>query len=185
MCAKTLPGKKTLLSLSLVATTVFLIALLPTSTKAQRLRVAGEMATCTVKMTNGKLPKSVVDKKTIGNVKGLMKDKLYRNRNRPLPSNAIGYFERVANIQPKERVPVEIAYRNGRRGEKVEIIALDGGVFDNGKKVKVVQLDNQKKLSFNFQVSNSLGIYRVALRKGADTKIVQLWVGAEHALSGK
>jgi hypothetical protein len=57
---------------------------------------------------------------------------------------------------------------------------MDGGQLDNGKKVKLSQLNNQKQVSFNFQVSTEAGMYRVTLRKDNDLKVVQLWVKPER-----
>lgn len=103
------------------------------------------------------------------------------NKTYELSPNEIGYFPRKANIPPLDSVPIEITYPSGRTGEKVLISIIDGGKLDNGKAVKVVTLDNQNKLSFGFKVANYPGLYRVLVKKGNDTNIVQLWVGAEPA----
>src|SRR5438874_1644121 len=70
-----------------------------------------------------------------------------------LKPNQIGNFDKVYNVSPLATVPIEVAYHNGNPGEKVIITAEDGGRLDNNKRVKIMQLDNQKKISFSFQVS--------------------------------
>ena len=111
--------------------------------------VDGQMAICTVKVG----------------------DKLYTRR-----PNQIGCFPKIAKIPPGDTVAIEVSYPNGRAGEKIVLSVEDGGKLDNGKGVKVMQLDNQKKCSFNFTVTQYPGLYRVSLLKNMDTKVVQLWV---------
>jgi hypothetical protein len=86
-------------------------------------------------------------------------------------------FSRIYNVQPLATVGIEINYPNGNKGDKVIVRVEDGGVLGNGKGVLVIPLDANKKINFNFQVSDSPGLYRVTLRKGSDEKTVQLWVG--------
>jgi len=92
-------------------------------------------------------------------------------------------FSRIYNIEPLATVGIEINYPNGSQGDKVIVRGEDGGVFGNGKGVLVIPLDANNKVNFNFQVSDSPGLYRVTLRKGSDEKTVQLWVGAIPATS--
>ena len=87
-------------------------------------------------------------------------------------------FSRIYNVQPWATVGIEINYPNGSQGDKVIVRVEDGGVLENGKGVLVIPLDVNSKINFNFQVSDSPGLYRVTLRKGTDEKTVQLWVGA-------
>ncbi|MEJ7685317.1 MAG: hypothetical protein WKG06_47240 [Segetibacter sp.] len=93
----------------------------------------------------------------------------------------MGSFDRVSDIQPWQIVPIEIFYPKGRRGEKVVLSVEDGGTFDNNKRVKVLPLDSQNKISFNFRVAGDEGIYTITLSKGNDTKEVKLWVGSERS----
>jgi hypothetical protein len=91
-------------------------------------------------------------------------------------------FSRIYNIQPLATVGIELNYPNGSKGDKVVVEVLDGGVLGNGKGVQVISLDGKRNMSFHFQVSDSLGLYRVTLRKGHDLKMIQLWVGAPPAI---
>ncbi|HYV91429.1 MAG TPA: hypothetical protein VE978_06585 [Chitinophagales bacterium] len=101
-------------------------------------------------------------------------DKYYEPR-----LNQFGYFDRISNLPLDATVTVEISYPDGSDGEQVVISVEDGGKLDNGKTVKVAQLDNQKKLSFSFRfIADDPGVYRITLRKGNDEKVVQLWAAA-------
>ena len=91
-------------------------------------------------------------------------------------------FNRIYNIQPLTTVAIEINYLNGNKGDKVVARVEGGGVLENGKGVQVIPLDGSRNIKFNFQVSDSPGLYRVTLRKGNDEKTVQLWVGAPPAI---
>jgi hypothetical protein len=131
--------------------------------------VDGEMATCTIKVTHMQKKGG----KTVSTA----------SESYNLTPNQMGTFDLVPDIQPMQKIPVEIAYPQGRSGEKVIIEVMDGGSIDDNKKVKVVQLNSGNKISFNFQVASDPGMYRVTLRKGEDVKEIQLWVGP--APSGK
>jgi hypothetical protein len=97
-----------------------------------------------------------------------------------LKANIGGYFQRISNISPNASVPVEIYYPNGIEGEKVVLSVLDGGKIEGAETpVKVIYLTKEKKCLFNFQVTNQSGIFRIKVYKGADEKVVQLWVGPE------
>ena len=102
------------------------------------------------------------------------------NKKYNLKPNQAGQFQRISNIAPLSIMPVEIFYPDGKEGEKVVVSVWDGGLLDNGESVKVVYLDNEKKCVFNFQVTRSLGLFRLLLFKGTDQKVVQFWVGAER-----
>jgi hypothetical protein len=93
--------------------------------------------------------------------------------------NPLGISNRIANIRPQGKIPIEVVYPDGNTGEKIVVIVLDGGNLDNGKNMKVVPLDTQKRARFIFTTSSSNGMHRVMLKKDLDTKIIQLWVGAE------
>jgi hypothetical protein len=93
--------------------------------------------------------------------------------------NQVGHFDQVSNIVPQQKVPVTISYPNARAGDRIVIMVLDGGFLEANEKARIVQLDRQKKIAFTFQAATDPGLYRIALRKGNDVKIVQLWVGEE------
>lgn len=105
------------------------------------------------------------------------------NKDYQLFSNTNGHFLSLADVRPFTIIPIEVSYPQGIPGEKIVISAEDGGTLDNKRAVMVGSLDDQKRCVFNFQVTDQKGIFEVALRKGKDRKVIQLWVGDD--LSGK
>jgi hypothetical protein len=97
-------------------------------------------------------------------------------KNYVLQPNQIGNFQRVY-VEPGAIVPVKVTYPEGEAGEKLIIQAEDGGRLDSGKPVNVDELDQNKSLTFKFLLTNQIGVHRVTLRKGADVKTLDFWVG--------
>jgi hypothetical protein len=158
---------------------VLLIFVSSSESKAQvRRAVSGERATCVVKVAGTEKANANSNEKRDININA-------KPRTHRAELNQIGHFDRIANIAPLETVPVEIFYPDGKPGDQVVIAVQDGGMLDNGNRVKVAKLDNQRKLSFTFQVTDHPGIHRVMLRKDLDSKVVQLWVGPEPAPTKK
>jgi len=123
-----------------------------TASSAQTPRACdGERATCKIKVN----------------------DKIYEP-----PLNQVEYFARITHLEPSATLLIEVNYPDGSVGEKIVVSAEDGGKFDNNKIVEVKQLDDAKNISFEFQVGNSEGLYRVNLRKGDDRKVVRIYVGS-------
>lgn len=93
--------------------------------------------------------------------------------------NQIGNFQRVF-VAPGAQVPIRVNYPEAEAGEVVNIEAEDGGLIAESKSVgHVAKLDAEKTLPFHFTVTEEPGIHRVVLRKGADVKTLDLWVGPE------
>lgn len=95
-----------------------------------------------------------------------------------LKTNSLGYFNKVSNIEPLEKLGIEIFYPKGSSGEQVVVSVEDGGIID-GKRIKVLQLDHDKKATFTFQAGGDPGIYKLLISKGSDCKMLQLWVGPD------
>jgi hypothetical protein len=102
-----------------------------------------------------------------------------------LSPNEVGAFKVVPNIQPLQIVPIEIIYPNSSPNEKVQLSVEDGGALENGKSGMVLQLNDEKQISFTFQPSRQPGLYRISLYKGSDVKTVQVWVGSKPAPTRK
>jgi hypothetical protein len=96
-----------------------------------------------------------------------------------LSPNQIGVFPRVAGLDPHQTLPVEVSYPGASPGDKVVVEAEDGGHFDNKKVVKVADVGGDKSIQFDFTTGSEEGVYRITLRKGADVKTLDFWVGAE------
>ena len=72
---------------------------------------------------------------------------------------------------------VDVIYISGQANQAVALTALEGGTFGNGKTTQDLTLDSLKKASFSFAAGSGRGLYRVSVRKGADIKILEFWVG--------
>jgi hypothetical protein len=113
-----------------------------------------------------------------------------------LTPNQVGNFQRIY-VQPSETIPVEVAYEEGKAGERVAVSAEDGGGVWQGVSGKgegargkgaggfVAALDGQQKVAFEFQATEHRGIHRVVLRKGNDVKVLDFWVGQELPVAGR
>jgi hypothetical protein len=112
-----------------------------------------------------------------------------------LHPNQVNSFPRV-NIQPNDTVQVSVAWPKGSPGEPVVVAVEDGGSLgavgqsaDKSAQSKAAErvlklaLDDKGQIKFAFTCSAESGIFRVTLRKGAETKTVELWAGALPTLA--
>lgn len=146
----------------LIAAIALLVS--PTANAQEKRLIKGEMATCEISMLAAGDRGKAADQKKYAP-----------------PLNQLGYFDMITNIRPHQQFMVQVAYPRAARSEKAWVIVLDGGLLDNGRKEQVVQLDAHRRLMFNFKAGASPGIYRVVVRKGSDSKVIQFWVGPETA----
>ena len=72
---------------------------------------------------------------------------------------------------------IEVAYPKGQPGEVVLVQPMDGGRVGDKLGGLKLELDKQGTLRFKFEANEERGIYRVALRKQTDLKVVEFWVG--------
>ena len=103
------------------------------------------------------------------------------NESGDLIPNQFGEFPRV-HIDPKQTVSVTASWPDAQPGQKVVAAVEDGGLLAGGKPVLAFTLDASRQVSFDFTAGSGRGIYRVTLRQGPDTKIVQFWAGPDLAL---
>jgi hypothetical protein len=101
-----------------------------------------------------------------------------------LTVDAAGEFPRVIT-KARQQVDIRITYPRGEPGQPVFVEAQDGGELDTRSIAKLGALDDSKSLRFAFTTSNFDGTHRVVLRKGADVKVFDFWVGPENPLAGK
>ncbi len=85
-------------------------------------------------------------------------------------------FDRI-KVARGEKMQLQITYPEGEAGQTVAVEVKDGGKLDNNSVAKVVQLDENKRLSFGFQVSMNRGIHHVLLRNGAEQTLLAFWAG--------
>lgn len=152
----------------------FLLLLLsPFDLIAQGMRMEkGEPASCVIRINN---EKAATKLKTAP-----LPVKMYE-----VSPNQVGLFKQVSNIKPLEKISLELSYPSAKVGEKIVVTVLDGGKLDNGKGVKVMNLNQLRKCPFGFSVTENMGLYRLLVRKGNDVKVVQLWVGEKPVTAKK
>jgi len=97
-------------------------------------------------------------------------------------SNQVGYFPRV-HVPANTAIPVEVFFRNAIEGEAVVIGAEDGGKFEGDKRAIAEALEKNGRVAFTFHVLDHPGTYRVSLRRGAETKVLDFWVGPDMPLA--
>lgn len=93
-----------------------------------------------------------------------------------LRPNQLGRFERIY-VTERDIVSATVTYPRGQEQQPVQLLVLDGGKLDNGKMTKLDSLDSTGRVTFDFQVTEQLGVHRVKLTKGTDQKILEFWVG--------
>ena len=93
-----------------------------------------------------------------------------------LNPNQVGNFPTI-DVRPQTAIKIEVIYIAGQANQKVTLTALEGGTLGNGKATQEVTLDSQKTVSFTFATGSGRGLYRVAVGKGTDVKILEFWVG--------
>ena len=96
--------------------------------------------------------------------------------NYKLTPNQLGNFQQV-NVGPKQKVHVQVSYPQGSEGDHVAVTVEDGGHLNEKEMSEVASLDTDHNVNFQFQTTDQAGIYRVALRSGADVKVLNFWVG--------
>ncbi|MCG3148843.1 MAG: hypothetical protein PCFJNLEI_02292 [Verrucomicrobiae bacterium] len=106
-------------------------------------------------------------------------DQTFRER-----SNEHGVFN-VIRIQERQQVALEVAFGAGDPGQRVVAMVEDGGTLRDGQRVLPMQLDAQLKVAFDFTASENRGVYRIRLRRGTETKMVQFWAGEPLALASR
>jgi hypothetical protein len=97
--------------------------------------------------------------------------------------NWIGVFVPRPVVDPGTAVTVEVAYPEGNPGERVVASVEDGGDLADGGAVQLLELDRDRKVSFDFTAGANVGIYHITMRKGTDRKTVEVWAGAEPPLA--
>jgi hypothetical protein len=103
------------------------------------------------------------------------------DRRRELRPNQIGEFPRVA-ASTKENIPIAVYYPEGQPNQEVAVVVQDGGRIDESVLSRVLRLNSDRSIAFNFLTGENDGLYRVSLRKGTDHKTFTVRVGPELKL---
>ena len=85
----------------------------------------------------------------------------------------------MVTVPAEATVAIRVHYPKGALNQEVHMQVEDGGQILETKSIAHKgKLDKGNELTFNFQVTSQLGIYRISLRQGDDVKVLQFWVGS-------
>ncbi len=91
-------------------------------------------------------------------------------------SGSDGYFPRVNGVPVGGTVNIQVYYPEGKAGDKIVVSPEDGGKV-NGQLVVVLNLNANKRISFQFTANEQQGLYTILLKRDSDIAVAQLWVG--------
>ncbi len=94
-----------------------------------------------------------------------------------LSPNQVGEFPRVY-IKPGQKVSVRLRFPAAEAGARASVSVEDGGFVADKKAAIPLTLDAERVGEFEFTAGMEPGQYRVAVRQGADTRILVLWAEA-------
>lgn len=89
-------------------------------------------------------------------------------------------FHRL-QVNPSERLQVQVFGPEIPAGAKAIVVALDGGQLEEaqGNQFFEFAVGADKKIPFTFTAGQNAGLHRVAIRFGSQERLFQFWVGRE------
>lgn len=90
--------------------------------------------------------------------------------------NSVGEMGRTI-VGHKTKVPFAVGYPFGKPGEVIVAVAEDGGALGRGVATAQAALNKDLTAEFEFETGGRDGLYRVTVRRGADTKALTFWSG--------
>jgi hypothetical protein len=70
-----------------------------------------------------------------------------------------------------------MAFEKGKEGDAVTVQVEDGGQLDTKTQAKIAKVDGKGRINFKYRVTGERGAFRVVVRKGAEVKTFEFWVG--------
>jgi hypothetical protein len=101
---------------------------------------------------------------------------------RELTSAQNGEFPQVTLPRGGEAT-VRIRWSGAKAGDRLVAAVEDGGTLGAGKLVLPLNAGADGTVSFDFKASDEPGIFRVAIRRGPELRVVQFWASAETPLA--
>jgi hypothetical protein len=95
-----------------------------------------------------------------------------------LTFNARGELPRIT-VLPKADISATVKFPNTVSGQKISVQAEDGGLLIDDAASGIVLIDDQQQAHFKFKLSAYDGQYRVTLRNGGESRVLEFWVGPE------
>jgi hypothetical protein len=95
-----------------------------------------------------------------------------------LAFNARGELPRLT-VPPEANIAATVKFPNAIPGQRISVQAEDGGLFIGDAASGIVLIDDQQQAYFEFQPSANEGQYRVTLRNGGESRVLEFWIGPE------
>lgn len=92
--------------------------------------------------------------------------------------NARGEFARLY-LPPSAQIVASVTFPAGKPGDVILVQAEDGGALQIESGRGSVMLDGAKQAHVAFQAGANDGLYRVTMRRGAVTRVLEFWVGTQ------
>jgi len=92
-----------------------------------------------------------------------------------LKSDSTGSFLPVS-LAPHQEVHIALQYPHGEENQPVILETEDGGLIEGKVPSKVISLDAQGGLSFNFNAGSAVGQNRIVLRSGSTQAVLHFTV---------
>jgi hypothetical protein len=97
---------------------------------------------------------------------------------RLVPANARGEYHRVV-VPASTNITATVPFADAKLGEIIPVQAEDGGLLHGAAEQGKVTVDNDHRVTVDYQVSANDGLHRVTLRRGGESRVLEFWVGAE------
>ena len=96
--------------------------------------------------------------------------------------NQLGEFPRQ-DTAPSENVEVRLVLPRTAPGERVAIVAQDGGRMHTGQLSTALVVDAERQVAFGFKVSPNVGLHRIAVTTPAgEVQTLEFWAGPPPVL---
>ena len=95
-----------------------------------------------------------------------------------LTFNARGELPRL-KVPSEATIAATVRFPNAMPGQPISVQPEDGGTLIGDAVSGVVLIDDQQQANFEFQPSANDGQYRVTLRNGGESRVLEFWVGPE------
>jgi len=97
----------------------------------------------------------------------------------PVALHQTGETARVY-VQPRAWVEAQLVFPKGQPKEQIRVEILDGGTLENQKSGDVLALGRDRSIRLKAQMSGNTGIHRVRVTLGAESYLLNYWVGPEN-----
>jgi len=100
-----------------------------------------------------------------------------------LTVNQLGEFPRI-ETKPSGQVEVRLAFTSTKPGDRVAVVARDGGKLQTGKLSAALTVGENQQIAFAFTAPPNVGIHRLSVTTPAgELKTPAFWAGPPPVLT--